>query len=198
VFFSLMDALVGGEYWHSDQVYTANGLATGMVWDIAECAILLYIVFRSAEPWARFGLVKPRWLLDTASGSGLFVLNYVLAGYVVSALFQADEPRAPIPDYEGLQIPLVVVTTLASVFSQELLFRGYLISRIERAMGSPGWAVFLSAVLFAAMHAYQGWAGVAGSAVTAVVFGFLFAVGGRLWPLVVAHAAHNLVALLLT
>src|SRR4051794_11413189 len=36
---------------------------------------VLYIMWRSREGWATFGLAKPRWATDAALGLGLFVLE---------------------------------------------------------------------------------------------------------------------------
>jgi membrane protease YdiL (CAAX protease family) len=55
--------------------------------------------------------------------------------------------------------------------------------------------VLLTSTLFAAAHyPDQGLPGVQQAAVVGLVFGTIFAVTGRIWMLVVAHAAFDVVA----
>ncbi len=79
---------------------------------------------------------------------------------------------------------------------EELVFRAYLISRMEAATTSALFAVCASAGLFAACHAYQGMRGVTEAFVFAVVSGFGFVLLRRIWPLVLAHIAWNLFMIL--
>jgi membrane protease YdiL (CAAX protease family) len=51
-------------------------------------------------------------------------------------------------------------------------------------------------VIFAALHYFeQGLAGAQQATITGLVFGTIFAVTGRIWMLMVAHAAFDLTAL---
>jgi membrane protease YdiL (CAAX protease family) len=52
-----------------------------------------------------------------------------------------------------------------------------------------------SAALFASLHYFdQGLAGAQQAAITGLVFGTVFAVTGRIWMLMCAHAAFDLTA----
>ena len=103
----------------------------------------------------------------------------------------------PDKDYEILQPRGLVEYLLAGAscsaigFGEELLFRGYLIPRLERLIGSKWKSIGVTALLFAFWHAYQGVYGVAGAAVWGFSFGILFCGFRRLWPLAMAHALHN-------
>jgi membrane protease YdiL (CAAX protease family) len=56
--------------------------------------------------------------------------------------------------------------------------------------------VLLTSTVFALAHySNQGLAGVEQAAITGLVFGTIFAVTGRLWMLMCAHAAFDLTAL---
>jgi membrane protease YdiL (CAAX protease family) len=58
--------------------------------------------------------------------------------------------------------------------------------------------VLLSAALFAALHySDQGLPGVEQASITGLVFGAIFAVTGRIWIPMFAHAAFDLTALAL-
>ncbi|MCC5857692.1 MAG: CPBP family intramembrane metalloprotease [Ectothiorhodospiraceae bacterium] len=92
----------------------------------------------------------------------------------------------------------LVVIALAMLFTgfyEEVLARGFLLSRCRRLMGGVWGPVLVSSLLFGLGHAYQGWAGVVQTALIGVVFARLALHWGRLWPLIIAHGALNTVSL---
>ncbi len=80
-----------------------------------------------------------------------------------------------------------------------LAFGRYMFERLGKLLG-PGTGAKMSIVLFTsalfAMGHYsdQGLAGVEQAAITGLVFGTIFAVTGRIWMLMFAHAAFDLTA----
>ena len=89
---------------------------------------------------------------------------------------------------------------IAAGFGEETVFRGYLFERLGKLFGSSVGAkaaiVLLTSGLFALAHySDQGLAGVEQATVTGLVFGAIFAVTGRIWMLMCAHAAFDLTAL---
>ena len=80
---------------------------------------------------------------------------------------------------------------IASGFSQELVFRGYLIARLERLLGSTSLAILITTVMFGSYHLYQGFVPAIGIAVSGLVYAVSFCLFRRLWPICVAHALHN-------
>jgi len=96
----------------------------------------------------------------------------------------------------GVALLLVIV----SGFGEETLFRGYLFERLGKLFGNTRGAmvaiVLLSSAFFGLAHyPEQGWMGVAQSTITGMVFGTTFAITGRIWPVMWAHAAFNLLAI---
>ena len=97
-----------------------------------------------------------------------------------------------------------VVAFLPSViigagFGEETFFRGYLFERLGKLLGHGAVArvatVLLTSALFGAVHyPVQGLAGAEQATVTVLVFGTIFAVTGRIWMLMCAHAAFDLAA----
>jgi membrane protease YdiL (CAAX protease family) len=72
--------------------------------------------------------------------------------------------------------------------------------RLGKLFGSAVWAkifiVLLTSVLFSAAHyASQGLPGVEQAIVTGLVFGTIFAATGRIFMLMIAHAAFDVTAL---
>lgn len=87
-------------------------------------------------------------------------------------------------------------------FCEELLYRGFLLSRFEMLFGKRWWgttlAVVLLVVFFGLGHAYQGVTGIILTAITSLVFwGVYFLSRRNLWASVIAHGCWDMIAWLL-
>ena len=96
-------------------------------------------------------------------------------------------------------LPASLVVMLAAGFGEETVARGYLFERLGKLLGHRVGAkikiVLLSSGLFAGAHYFdQGVPGVEQAAITGMVFGTIFAITGRIFPLMLAHAAFDLTA----
>ena len=97
-------------------------------------------------------------------------------------------------------MPAVVLTMIVVAgFGEETVFRGYIFERLGRLLGRSRAAriftVLASAALFGSLHYFdQGLAGAQQATITGLVFGTVFAVTGRIWMLMCAHAAFDLTA----
>ena len=167
-------------------------------------AILVLLWARwSRTPWREIGYVRPRsWIRGLALGIVFGIAFKFLMKAIVMPLLGADPinrayhylagNRAALP---GMLFAVIVVAG----FGEETVFRGYLFERLGKLFGPGPWAkasiVLLTAALFALAHyPDQGLAGVEQAAITGLVFGTIFAVTGRLWTLMWAHAAFDLAA----
>lgn len=96
-------------------------------------------------------------------------------------------------------LPAAIYTMIVVAgFGEETVFRGYLFERFGKLFGSGVWAtsfiVLLTTVLFALAHYAAGLAAVTQATITGLVFGTIFAITGRIFVLMVAHAAFDLTA----
>jgi membrane protease YdiL (CAAX protease family) len=87
-------------------------------------------------------------------------------------------------------------------FGEELIWRGLLFDRVRQFVGwSPPIklaTVVLTASLFGAAHLHdQGLAGAEQAFLTGLVFGGVYARTACIWPIMVAHAAFDAVAVLI-
>jgi membrane protease YdiL (CAAX protease family) len=154
--------------------------------------VVLYLIRRGGEPWARFGVDRPRFS-DFPFGVVLLILGFLLefgrravlplpestsGGYVL--------PRGPVDH------ALMVVKFAVGAYSEELITRAYLITRLTGLTGSPTKAVGLAAVAFTSYHIYQGAAGTVDVFIYGLVFGVVYLLYGRIWPLVIGHALFNI------
>jgi hypothetical protein len=81
--------------------------------------------------------------------------------------------------------------TLAA-FGEEMVFRGYLITRVSELTGNTGMgrvvAVAASSALFGLAHRYQGWAGVIATGIIGAALGTLYLCGRKnLWTVIICH-----------
>jgi membrane protease YdiL (CAAX protease family) len=168
------------------------------------CTLVLMWAWRSHTPWREIGYVRPRsWIGSLAVGIAFGIAFKLLMKAVVMPLLGADPinqayhfvvgNRAALP---GMLYAMIVVAS----FGEETLFRGYMFERLGKLFGTGAGArvsiVLLVTALFALAHySDQGLAGVEQATITGLVFGTIFAVTGRLWMLMCAHAAFDLTAL---
>jgi membrane protease YdiL (CAAX protease family) len=153
---------------------------------------VLFIMFRSGESWAEFGLKRPR-LSDLFLGVFLLVAHLLLWALISSAV-----PLAPWKETFEFSLPhsrldyaLMVLACAANGFAEELVMRAYLLTRMDRLLGSGILAIGVSAVFFASYHAYQGPPGIAHALMIGLLYGSYFGLAGRIWPCVVAHMLCN-------
>ncbi|MEA2240416.1 MAG: protease family protein [Thermoanaerobaculia bacterium] len=168
-------------------------------------AILVLVWVRwSRTPWREIGYVRPAsWVSTVAIGIVFGSAFKLLMKIIVMPLLGADPVnhayhflagnRAALP---GMIVTLIVVAG----FGEETVFRGYLFERFGKLFGSSAWAktitVLITALWFGAAHyPVQGLAGAEQAAIVGLVYGTIFAITGRIWMLMVAHAAFDLVAL---
>ncbi len=155
--------------------------------------VTLYLIHRSGESWGRFGMPRPS-LWDVLLGVGLFLAHaacgfcYDFVTWGIGATSDYQYPRLEKSADYALMVPQYVV----SAFSEELVTRAYLVTRFEHLLRSRGAAVLLSAALFGTYHGYQGVAGLAFWMAVGLVYGVIFLLLRRVWPLVIAHALYNI------
>jgi membrane protease YdiL (CAAX protease family) len=177
-------------------------LASNVLKPLSAILVLLW-AWRSRTPWREIGYVRPKsWIITVAIGIVFGVTFKFLMKAIVMPLLGADPinpayhflagNRAALP---GLLYTMIVVAG----FGEETVFRGWMFERLGKLFGSGVWAmtliVLLTTVLFGLAHySDQRLAGLEQAMITGLVFGTIFAVTGRIFMLMVAHAAFDLTA----
>ena len=165
--------------------------------------LVLLWVRLSHTPWREIGYVRPKsWIVDVALGVALGCALKLLTKAVLMPLLGADAVNHAYHALAGktAMLPFAVSAMLAAGFGEETVFRGFLFERLGKLLGSGAGAkvaiVLATTALFALLHyPDQGIAGVEQATVTGLTFGTIYALTGRLWLLMYAHAAYDLVAL---
>ena len=165
--------------------------------------LVLAWAWLSRTPWREIGYVRPRsWLAGLAIGVVFGATFKFAMKAIVMPLLGADAIN---PAYHFLAgntaavavfVPVVIVQ---AGFGEETFFRGYMFERLGKLIGTSAGAkivtVLVTSLVFASLHyADQGVAGVQQAMITGLVFGTIFALTGRLWMLMCAHAAFDLMA----
>lgn len=135
--------------------------------------------------------------IDFAWGiAGLLAILVILAGLEV---FMA-RIGLPVNGEVGNLIPkgafgkvVWIMVSITAGFCEEVAFRGYLMTRLRLIGKFNSWLipVAVSALLFGAMHSYQGLSNVIIIAVLGLTFSILYIRSGSLWPGVIAHFLFN-------
>ncbi len=160
----------------------------------------------SRTPWSEIGFARPRsWTRDLALGIAFGIAFKLFMKAIVMPLFGAPPINQAYHYLTGnpAALPGAVYLLIAGGgFGEEVVFRGFLFERFGKLFGSGAGAkagiVLLTAGLFALAHyPDQGLPGVEQAAITGLTFGTIFAVTGRIWIPMFAHAAFDLTALAL-
>lgn len=165
--------------------------------------LVLVWAWRSRTPWREIGYERPgNWinafLLGIVFGSAFKFLMKAL----VMPLLGADPINQAYHHLAGNRaaIPATLLTLIVGAgFGEETVFRGYLFERLGKLLGTSVGAkvliVVMTSLLFGLAHYHdQGLAGAERATITGLVFGTVFAFTGRIWMLMIAHAAFDLTA----
>jgi len=161
--------------------------------------------WRSRTPWREIGYERPRsWIRSAAAGLLFGAALKMLMKTIVMPLLGADPVNQAYHFLVGNRalLPAAVWAMLVAGFGEETVFRGFLFERWRKRFGSgarvKAVAVLFTSIWFGLAHySNQGLAGAEQAAIVGLVFGTIFAVTGRIFLLMCAHAAFDLTALAL-
>jgi hypothetical protein len=179
-------------------------IVAGQVVAPLSALLVLAWVKLSRTPWREIGYVRPQsWIGSLVIGIAVGVVLKFLLKLIVMPLLGADPINQAYHYLAGnptAAAPLVLQMIITAGFGEETFFRGYMFERLGKLIGQSLSAkvvtVLVTSVIFASLHYFdQGLAGAQQATITGLVFGTIFAVTGRIWMLMCAHAAYDLTAL---
>jgi hypothetical protein len=179
-------------------------IAAGQI--VAPLSAVLVLVWTrlSRTPWREIGYGRPKsWIRSLAGGIAFGIPFKFLMKAIVMPLLGANPINQAYHYLVGNRAALLAaVWTMIVVagFGEETVFRGYMFERLGKLLGRSLAAqimtVLVTAALFGSIHYLdQGLAGAQQATITGLVFGTVFAVTGRIWMLMCAHAAFDLTAI---
>jgi len=173
---------------------------------IAPLSAILVLVWArlSRTPWREIGYVRPRsWAGAVVIGIVFGVVFKFLMKAIVMPLLGAPPINQVYHFLTGnaAALPWMLYAVIVGAgFGEETVFRGWMFERFGKLFGQSAAAktsiVLITSVLFGLAHyTEQGIPGVEQAIITGLAFGTIFAVTGRIFMPMVAHAAFDLTAL---
>ena len=161
------------------------------------------------EPLSGIGLIPPkRWLLYFGQGFLLFVVSIsfdIFVHPIINPIIQsitgadphlAERHFAAVKGNLGLFLYLLPFAWLIGGFGEEVINRGFVMTRIAQILGEgrAAWiaAALLQSIPFALGHGYQGPVGMIDVYLSGVISGFGVLIFRRnLWPAMIAHGLQD-------
>lgn len=194
-----IEEAVGGQG-AGDRLYEMlmdNAMLFSLISGVLTLAVVLafYLIRRkklSEALWLRRVDAPALW-----SGASLTPALYLIVILVLAAL-----PEAWTESYGEASSGIgsggvagVIATVLVAPLVEEFIFRGLIMTRLNRAM--PGWlAVLLTAAIFGLCHGHPVWVGY--TFVLGAFFGFMDLRTGSIWPSILAHVVFNAIGQVFT
>ncbi len=158
---------------------------------LAPVLLVCFLLWRRERPHlGALGLSGSRTGRDIGAGIGL-VLAVGLPGLALYfggralGLFVGVDPGSQSPYWWS--VPMLLLVAARAALQEEVVLLGYLFFRLRQLGWGPWPIIVASALLRATFHLYQGPGAFIGNLAMGLLFGWLFARGGRLLPFLVAH-----------
>jgi uncharacterized protein len=185
----ILSQFVAGQWTHGFAITAAVIILR----DLPLAGLVLFFVWRNAEPFRAIGWTSQFWVRQIGLGVLLFPLMFLSAMLVAWLLmgmgFSSPNSalRSALLVRSWSQVPLAVLMVVVVAVTEETIFRGYLLLRLKALGGSEFFAVVLSTLIFTMGHSYQGVAGLGAVALMGVVFALIYLRTGSLVAPVVMH-----------
>ncbi len=169
--------------------------------DLALVCLILFFAWRNGEPVSVLGWRSRNLRRDILLGILLYFPLMAAIGWLESLLHEAGlpEPSTPGPslfDIRGRwEVILAVVLVIVVAVSEETIFRGYLILRLQTVTRSMAAAVVLSSTIFALGHGYEGSLGVVTIGVMGLILSLIYLWRKSLVTPIVLHFLQDFIAI---
>jgi uncharacterized protein len=134
-----------------------------------------------------------RVLRDIGIAVGFWIVAAILLwifGLVLGIHAAGRDVTAMLP-HGGIELTLWIALSVTAGICEETIFRGYLQPQFMALTKSAPAGIFLSAAIFGAVHAYQGFRMVVLIALYGAMFGILAYWRGSVRPGMIAHACQD-------
>ncbi len=205
-FYAGQFALVGVGQWLAQTFPSLGILWVNVLLGVVGLGSVAAVLYARRQSPASIGLGRPplrRTLLGTLAAvpacyAAVIVsvgLYLVVTGFDIAGMVQErGEFFEMVPD---LSIGTLLMFTLFVGLHEEILFRGFMLSRLCTLFGSPTIAVLAGGLIFGLLHVYQGPIGVVQTTMVGLVLGGTVIITRTLWPAIIAHFFFDTIGLLL-
>ena len=156
-------------------------------------ALAYYALQLHGQTPADIGVRAPHNVLWYAVGPLIVALLLSMSGAGRGDI-STDYARAirPVIPNDAVDWCWFVAVAATAAICEEFLYRGYALMQIAALTHSIIAGVVISAVAFGLGHAYQGRIGMAGTAITGLLYAALFLASGSLVPCMLAHFMQDM------
>lgn len=189
---------------HDTALTPLSGLATpGYVVVTIFFALALQRAGVSLNRFGFGGGIRGRHLLLALAAFAALRLSAMFVSPWIESMLGGERDLARFSDVQGslpALLSLLALNWTFAAFGEEIAYRIVLMRGLAHAFGdTPGaltLALLVQAAIFGLVHAYQGPAGILGSAVSALIFGAItLAARWSIWPAALAHGANNTIGI---
>jgi membrane protease YdiL (CAAX protease family) len=154
------------------------------------------------------------YIMATGDGLGPFGLRRIVARDPLRALFAAVGAIAVVlcsgllfslsglqnplmaaaqsgPRAQAILAPLVLASSIAVGYCEELFFRSYLMRRLGQAGLPLLWSAIASSLIFGAGHGYQGVIGIVSGSLLGLYFAWRWIDGGNIHEISLGHGLYD-------
>lgn len=166
-----------------------------------------FVLHWRGELWESLGLRKPAsWPRAIAVAVALYAADYAVSTWVVPEVAAIVHPVQR-PSFLGYVrgnvtglVTWVAIGWIVGGFLEECLFRGFLLNRVEKALGggalAVGVAIVAQSILFGSLHLYAGTFAFLYASLFALTHGIFYVLAGRnLWPLILVHGTWDMIGI---
>jgi membrane protease YdiL (CAAX protease family) len=167
-----------------------------LLFDVVPKALIVLYMMSRAEGLAAFGLARPRrgdlsrGVLVALGALALVALPSLAMGYMGLSnplLSAATRPSAS----AWVLIPLLLLSSLAVGYGEELFFRVFLIRRLRQAGFPAPWALLVSSLVFGSAHGLQGPLGLGLGTLLGLWFAWRWQQNGNIHEIALGHAIYD-------
>jgi CAAX protease family protein len=185
------------------------GFPSAGLYSLLAClAVATWRLAAAQSSWRDLGFRRPaNWLRTALWSLALLVASALVVALIINPLARAAHwPPMDLSRFAGLQgnwhvlLVWLLLAWTSAAMGEELLFRAFLISRLQRLFGSTPLGttltVLVQAVCFGVAHFYLGQRGVATAMVVGLLYGAVYLRSGRNLPaLMLAHGTTDSLSL---
>ncbi len=181
------------------------GIIHTLVTGGANVLLCLLILRVARHPLKSIGLTTRGFGLNVGIGGGalLLAMALLMAFGLTLVLFNPELMGEPSPAQKGIEatfprmpLPAMAAITVGVVFWEEVVFRGFLLTRLQAVFRRWWLSIPVGAALFGVPHLYQGPLAMGTITLLGVVMGMLFAWRRSLVPTIAFHFLFNMSAFL--
>ena len=209
VFATVIGVMLGKDFffenWSDEELRARTPLIITAIGIFSAIVVLGYVGFRK-QSWSTLGLAADRPFVDAGIGvlAAGFIMLLMVAGSAFVWVFAPELIPALQESQRGIReilppmnLPTIIGLTAVVAFYEELLFRGFLLTRL-RVVTRRWWsAVTIGVLSFAALHFYQGPLAVLAIVLLSGVLSAVFIWRRSLIAPVTAHFVFNVTQLLM-